>query len=513
MSGSKRSRLSHGVPTPLHEGPAVGGPREPVREADPGQSGALPIEAPATPGYAPRPYGRGNQAKAFAAIADPAECQRQLLEAASAPNSKGPLEARKQLWRRLGIRAGFADPFDLTPAIIYTITGALKLAEYRSAELYLESAKAEHTSLGRPWTDQLAQARRAALRSCRRYLGSPKQARALPLTQLGTFTGAEPVATGGPRHPGRATLLAAWWLLREIEASHALRGHVRIDADACKITWSLPCTKADQRALAADRTHSCSCEFTSRSICPYHLMCDQLAATPGGAEAPLFPSADGSPTTKVGWADTFQHQAQAFGLPLTHPNGARAFTGHSARATGAVHLASTQVELWRIQLFGRWGSEVFLHYIQDAPMSQLDRLAVESSVQVSIQHARQELQALLAHSSSVRCLRDTLAVPSPAMARDCEAAHQPAQPHAPALGRVLNNDGGKVHLVGHRPLDSHPREWRTRCGWPFASPCTRYTFVGDDVETNLCRRCFPRPSSSTSSSSSTSPHARAGGSN
>ena len=151
-------------------------------------------------------------------------------------------------------------------------------------------------------------------------------------------------------------------------------------------------------------------------------MVEHLSLLPEGDQRPLFPAQGGVPTTKSGWADTFQALATALGLRTAHPNGARAFTGHSARATGAVHLASTQVELWRIQLFGRWGSEVFLHYIQDAPLAHLDRLAVESSVQTSIRSARQELQALLARTSSGGHLREALAVPTAAMAQDCEAA-------------------------------------------------------------------------------------------
>lgn len=110
-------------------------------------------------------------------------------------------------------------------------------------------------------------------------------------------------------------------------------------------------------------------------------------------------------TTKAGWADTFQEIAQRLGLDLTYPNGARAYTGHSARVTGARHLASSQVELWRIQLFGRWGSEVFLHYIQDAPVSQLHLLSQESTAFKSIQVAKQEIFALMQRAQDIKVYR------------------------------------------------------------------------------------------------------------
>lgn len=53
-------------------------------------------------------------------------------------------------------------------------------------------------------------------------------------------------------------------------------------------------------------------------------------------------------------------QQQAVELPYTDA-GLRKFRGHTARATGAAHLAHTQIELWCIQLFGCWGSDCFVY--------------------------------------------------------------------------------------------------------------------------------------------------------
>lgn len=398
-----------GGPLPLVEGPAIRPPGAPT--APPEDLDVAPL--PGTP----RPYRRGTASAAHEAATDPDRCRRALLHDASAATSRRPLDARKQLWATLGRQAGIIEPFDLTPDVIYVIMGAMKIAGYRSAELYLDSAKGEHVARGGAWTDQLVQARRAAIRSCRRHLGHPRQAKGLPLTELGAFTGEAPLAPGGPMYPGAATILASWWLLREIEASAALCAHVQVDTHAQRVSWTLPCTKTDQQALGAVRTHSCSCEFSDPAICPYHVMVRHLATRPAGPATPLFQALDGAPPTKAGWADTFQALAQRLGLPVAHANGARAYTGHSARATGAMHLASTNVELWRIQLFGRWGSNVFLSYIREAPMAQLDRLALESSAQLSVQTARTQLQDLL---------RRTATGERAALASDPEAAKLPA---------------------------------------------------------------------------------------
>ena len=182
----------------------------------------------------------------------------------------------------------------------------------------------------------------------------------------------DPAAPGGPIFPMRSVMLASWWLLREIEASSAERSHIEIDKVQRLIHWKLPSSKADWQALGATRTHSCNCEQNARQPeCPYHSMVEHLEAVGAISDRWVFPSATGEQSSKCGWADTMQSMAQQLNLPTHTDTGARRFTGHSARATGAVYLAQTQIELWRIQLFGRWGSEWFRIYIRDAPLQQL----------------------------------------------------------------------------------------------------------------------------------------------
>ena len=128
--------------------------------------------------------------------------------------------------------------------------GAFKAANYRSAEQYLEVAKAIHIARGGEWTAQLAQARRLAIRSCKRHLGSPKQAGGLVLLELGKLVHlAEPLAEEGPTW----TLLISWWLLREIEASNTRRSHISINTQDTKVTWRLPSSRPG-RAGSFSRT-------------------------------------------------------------------------------------------------------------------------------------------------------------------------------------------------------------------------------------------------------------------
>ena len=160
--------------------------------------------------------------------------------------------------------------------MIYAVMGALNLAGYRSSELYLEAAKGVHIAEGCPWTQQLQQAAKAAIRSCKRARGPPKQAAGLPMDKLSKLNLDQQLAPGGPSWPVRSTLLAAWWLLREIEASRAKKKHITVVRELKRITWRLPSSKTDQAALGAERTHTCNCAFSPPEMCPYHLMVQHL---------------------------------------------------------------------------------------------------------------------------------------------------------------------------------------------------------------------------------------------
>lgn len=493
---------------PLREGfalPGYGAPAPPTSLSDP--SG----DRDRTDGEAV-PYRRGSMRLAMAAASNPLECQRVLVAGALADTTRGPDASRRKLWAQLARRCGFEDPFLLSPQLIYSVMGALKQGGYRSASQYLESAQGAHVALGHPWNAQLQQARRAAIRSCKRFLGNAKQAGGLPLTRLPEVVSQEPLARGGPLWPGRSTMLASWWLLREREAAQAKRKHIQVDESAKTISWRLPSSKTDQAALGAVRTHACACSIGNVHTCPFHLMLQQLQAIHTDPSTPVFPSATGDPATKIGWADTFEAIAVRLGLPILYPNGARVFTGHSARVTGARHLASTNIELWRIQLFGRWGSAVFLHYIQDAPNIQMQTLALESSAMLSIQTAKAQLEALV---RQVQTKQEPLALVQQENLTDCQAVLEDNPPTEISGSEpwVLNtNPSGKLHRALICAKEVNPRSWRTRCGWNFAVRAADYTMYDSDLGGPLnavkCRKCFPEqceeaPKGSSSSESST----------
>ena len=485
-------------PTLLHEGFALTPPTLTIVDRP---ASAASVTAPHTPGGGPRdrgsgepkPYGRGSAEAAIAAAQDPQACRAELSKDIMAESTKGPAASRQKLWATLAVTAGWSDPFHLDPNMIFTVMGALKTGGYRSAQLYLDTAKNCHIALGQPWDCQLQQAYRSAVRSCKRGIGHPKQAAHLPLVQVAELLGDSALAPGGPTQPVSATILASWWLLREIEASRARRKHVTIEIATLKASWRLPSSKTDQAALGATRSHTCACSVHTKRLCPFHVLLEHLDRLPDGPEQLLFPAEDGLESTKKGWADTFEAIAKRLQLPTVHDNGARAYTGHSARVTGARFMAMRNIELWRIQLFGRWGSDVFLHYIQDAPVAQLDRLALESTAAMSVRKAQEELSTL---QQRIKDCKATFMPPESQMLEDCEASVHLSVPdeNLPGVNFLNTAKGGRYHITLIYKLDIHPRRWRTRCGWPFGKNQAEYR-ICKDIPVNTahlrCSKCFP----------------------
>lgn len=158
---------------PLDEGPVIGNRTESAKAKD--SSKANPCNPPAL-----KPYARGSFKTALDLISsDPAQCREHLRKRMLADTTSGPQESREKAWHELAKAAGFDDPFRLSPELILTVMGALDRAEYRSAELYLWTAKSIHIARGHEWTAQLIQAARRAKAACKRGRGPAKQAQPL----------------------------------------------------------------------------------------------------------------------------------------------------------------------------------------------------------------------------------------------------------------------------------------------------------------------------------------------
>merc|ERR1712194_883052 len=222
------------------------------------------------------------------------------------------------------------------------------------------------------------------LRSCKRGIGAPTKALGLPLMRLGDLDVRTdtPWVAGGPVGPACAMIAGAWFLAREVELSTTRAKLVSLEVNSegdPVVRWYLPASKTDTEARGVARAHGCSCTTTAAPSCPYHAVLDQLArlrrlfparwseAGPDD-DLPLFPAEDGSVVTKDRMVATIVAAARRLKVPLAAPDGSARVSGHSLRVSGAQGLAKAGLDVWAIQLLGRWGSAAVLGYIREVPL-------------------------------------------------------------------------------------------------------------------------------------------------
>ena len=185
-------------------------------------------------------------------------------------------------------------------------------------------------------------------------------------------------------------------------------GAVSLQGPGCGIaSFGFPVSNFDVHALGKVRSHGCACP----AACPVLALRKLVEFAVGGSGSgpasggfpsvggvrpndsffkkavslrPLCPTPAGGFPTKVGMTSVFQR----FGLEL---GVSKHITGHMPRVSGAVHLAKAGLEIWKIQIFCRWGSDVVLRYIQDAPFEHSHKWARDAAVGLSFTEARNGL--------------------------------------------------------------------------------------------------------------------------
>ena len=61
-----------------------------------------------------------------------------------------------------------------------------------------------------------------------------------------------------------------------------------------------------------------------------------------------------------------------------------------------------------------------------------------------------------------------------------------------SFGYIVNESGrGAVHICAVNPSTTHPKSWKTACGWMYAhADFSRMDSMSDFPEERLCHRCF-----------------------
>ena len=340
-------------------------------------------------------------------------------------------------------------PYPLTVDKVKVLGAALKAGGYRTAESYLLLYRGEAVRRGELMTPDVAVTIADAKRSCNRGLGGPVRAMSLPFARLALLPEEpDPWNAGGPVGPRNAMVAGSWFLARELELSSAPASTVVMHTLAVaplSVSWALPASKTDVVARGTVRRHGCACvEAVVTGKCRAHALWDQLKLLkllfPGrwqgdtpAADLPLFPSADGSVVRKEAMAETIRHAARKLGAPLESPDGSERVSGHSLRVTGAQGLTRAGLELWHVQLLGRWGSDAVRGYVRGAALETSVSWAGRAAAGLAardLDAVRAELASNLGRLAGLQAQHDAALMASRRFLAAAEVRSAPVEPAA-----------------------------------------------------------------------------------
>ena len=382
------------------------------------------------------------------------------------------------------------DPmFPLTPVLVANIAALMKLDGFRPFGNYLSWAKREHIRRGHEWSTHLALEAKDAGRSVSRGMGPTRQSASFVLEDVAELDSS--VADQRAHRPvfiEDFVLLGSLWVMREIEVAWAIRSDITVN-DAKKIvSWLVPVSKTDPAAKACVRSWGCLCERFGRRLCPYHRWGDYILKLERyfldkgiafSGDSPVFPDSRGQVIKKVEAVSAIEACMIKLGSAVADGGGRRLYGGHSMRVAGSRFWAACGLELFKLQIFARWGSQCILRYVSDAPLANVtgDVLG-SSSVVVESVPDRSVAKLLEAH------IRDAMEQFHLLKTELANIDHR----LNPSFVQNANTKTWHKVLTGGSSMP--PCAWRSRCGWPFGWQLHVMTGSVPPVGSKLCDNCF-----------------------
>jgi len=414
-------------------------------------------------------------------------------------------------------------PFPPSQETVVALGAALKAGNYASAENYLKFYRGRCLSANWPFDAAMLRVHKDAVRSCTRGLGAPTKALGLPLLRLAELDVLDdgPWTPGGPVGPACAVIAGSWFLAREVELATTRARLVSLEENSegePVVKWFLPASKTDAEARGVARAHGCCCISAAPASCPYHAVVAQLdrlrrlfpdrwsAAGPAD-DLPLFPDEEGSVVTKDHMVATIVDAARRLRVPLASPDQSARISGHSLRVTGAQGLARAGLDVWAIQLLGRWGSAAVLGYIREVPLELAATWAAKAARAMTLEDVMRQRSlgpasvgpaaALAAAASSSSTRSSTHVLVPEALVEPLSEAIAAVEVEALALSAssFVQSPSGRWHRLSHcrGPGNFSPGGWTAACGWDYTGPSVNITV---EIPTALCHkwfcaRCFP----------------------
>ena len=455
---------------------------------------------------------RGSRAEAKLALSTPAGRAAALAEIddlVDAPSAHRNRTQRWDTWCELLATYG-EDALPVTAAKIRMVAAGLRAGSFRSADPYFLTACVEHlVTYGHRPGPLVAFAAKRFARAVSRGVGPSSLKESFLIEDL--VGSMDPPDKSAPRTPQdalwpcAAACLGAWWMTRGIELSAAKFKDVKLLEKSKTVYWNLPASKTDIKAHGVSRAHRCICVSHPElsEICPFHVFVEYLAflrATLPDIDdlqnLQLFPNGQGGTLSHSATIRMVQTAAYASGDPRAFDSGR--FGEHAIRVSGAQFMSrALLMEVYLIQLYGRWSSAAVARYVQNAPLTRTAAPPQQTKNSMNIDDiVKLVLEAVNSKQKTFAQAVDQLKKPEnednlKALATEVQTAIAAAGP-LPAVRSTVSHTKTKfTHLVLVGPSDSTDvDDYLSYCGWHFGSAKYKYNTGCIDAEDSWCQKCF-----------------------
>ena len=418
-------------------------------------------------------------------------------------------------------RARGEEPLPLDPEKIRLNVAILRCSGYRAVKSYVYEARDRHVRAGFPVSPQLNVAVQDAKRVAERALGPVQRAEEVKpawwngfMEEHGVMVEDNEASQETPNAGLLTWVVGTPFVLREVE----LRGLtldarcVQLETKDKVVTLSLPVSKSDPGGRGAKRSLGCTCKGRNDFFCPFHVVerivqeqsCRLHVNDRGGLtdKLPLI-GQRGDPRyfvdkrTMVTEAQRHVELMQDVGFAKECDR--TRITGHFMRRSGIKEMARNGCTFSSIQWFARHSSQVTWAYIEEAwsetPAHALklkDEIELAESVAFLLRKVNrlEEAEDMRADEVKQGLQNDGLWFDS----EDARRAIREEARKALSPKFIVNVNSQTIHAPCHRmAVNTDPRKWTTKCGWPWVSgdcPCT-LIYDGDTVNPALkkCRKC------------------------
>ena len=412
---------------------------------------------------------------------------------------------------------GRVDYLPLTVGKIKSVGAAFRAGDYRSFHNYVSMAVDQHVMEGHAYPESMRRMTKRVTRAVDRGKGPAAQAIVFNIMLVwGLALGSAPVVSAGPVWPALLMVVDCFFLTREVEIAGMNHEHVAFDRKRKVVTVRLPASKTDSQAKGAKRSWGCVCSEVAQA-CAYCALDKIVSWAVGefGADLtgrPVFHTSSGERPSKKNVIKSMIEVIRRTGEETQRFEENLDVTGHSMRVTGAQWLAGLGLEVFIIQLLGRWGGATVARYVADAPLQTLTRKFKDKAL-ADIRDVRDAvLQKPAAGEGSSSSSQPCAILDDTAVRKVIEEYMNEVDGDFAIFKQLVADDIAELQAkiaVFPRFCESHirrsprrrwhkvatgpslgPLSWRTRCGWAFASSAYEVAQVNPPTTGVLCRRCF-----------------------